>query len=65
LQGPNPTELISETSQLQFNRDDHLEAAKTTLEKVSAEASAEYGTVNEAAAAAETEAGSEEWALLF
>src|SRR6266542_84637 len=65
LQGPNPIELKAETSQLPFNREDHLEAARNALEKVAAEVGAEYGTLNEAAAAAEIEAGSEAWAILL
>jgi conjugative relaxase-like TrwC/TraI family protein len=52
-------------AQLPSSTDDYLEAAKNTLDKVAAKAGAEYGTLNEAAAAAETEAGSEAWAALL
>jgi hypothetical protein len=39
--------------------------AGNTLDKVAAKAGTEYGTLNEAAAAIETEAGSEAWAALL
>lgn len=52
-------------AQLPSSKDDYLEAAKNTLDKVAAKAGAEYGTLNEAAAGAETEAGSEAWAALL
>jgi hypothetical protein len=58
LQDFDPAQLASST-------DDYLEAAKNTLERVTAKAGAEYGNLNEAAAPAETEAGSEAWAALL
>ncbi len=43
----------------------YLEEARNTLDKVAAKGSPEYGTLNEAAVAAETEVGSEAWAALL
>ncbi len=66
LQGANSTQLqVSDPVQLQFHKDDYLEASRNTLDKAAANPGAEYGTLNEAAAAAETEAGSEAWAALL
>jgi conjugative relaxase-like TrwC/TraI family protein len=58
LHGFDPAQPPSRT-------DDYLEAAKNTLDKVAAQAGPEYGTLNEAGAVAETEAGSEAWAALL
>ncbi len=60
----NKTEFeVSNPSQL--HKDDYLEAARNTLNKVAAKSGAEHGILNEAAAVAETEAGSEAWAVLL
>ncbi|MBA3568199.1 MAG: hypothetical protein H0W28_02465 [Pyrinomonadaceae bacterium] len=65
VQGNHPQLQGFDPAQPQSTRDDYLEAARNTLDKVAAKPGAEYGTLNEAAAAAETEAGSEAWAALL
>jgi conjugative relaxase-like TrwC/TraI family protein len=47
------------------NKDDYPQAAKNTIDKVTAQAGVDAGTLNEATAAAESEAGSEAWAALL
>jgi hypothetical protein len=63
IQAANTTLQVSDPSKL--SEDDYLQAARNTLDNVAAKSSAEYGALNESAAAAETEAGSETWAALF
>jgi len=64
IRAANKNELqLSDPSQL--HKDDYLEAARNALNKVASKPGAEYGTLNEAAAVAETEAGSEAWAVLL
>ena len=52
-------------AQLPSSTDDYLDAAKSTLDRVASKAGADYGTLNDAAAAVETEVGSEAWAALL
>jgi conjugative relaxase-like TrwC/TraI family protein len=56
---------VSDPAQLQFHKDDYMEAARITLDKVAANTANEYGTLNEGPAVVETEAGSEAWAALL
>jgi hypothetical protein len=67
IESPPNAIQAANTTQLQasdFHNDDHMHAARNTLDKLAAKSGAEQGMLNEAAAGAESEAASEVWAAL-
>lgn len=63
IQAANTTLQVSDPSELP--KDDYLQAARNTFDKVASNPSAEYGAMNEGAATDLTEASSDAWAALL